>query len=339
MIEILYNQSLKPYNTFGLDVLAHKFCEITSNEQFIELLLDEKLCNQPIFLLGGGSNILFTGDVDALVVKISTKGKKVISYDNETALVRSAAGENWDEFVAWTLAQGLAGLENLSLIPGNVGSSPIQNIGAYGMELKDHIEEVELMHLADGQIEILQKEECHFGYRDSIFKHELKGKVVVLSVTFRLSKSPVLHLAYGAISRELDNMGIKQPKPSDVREAVCHIRRSKLPDPEVLGNAGSFFKNPTVSADVFSSLFEKFTDIPAYPQENGTYKLAAGWLIEQCEWKGARRGDAGVHHAQALVLVNFGSATGDQILALAAEIRESVLSKFGVELETEVNIL
>jgi UDP-N-acetylmuramate dehydrogenase len=338
MIEILHNQPLKPYNTFGINVNAHNFCEITTNEQFAELLLDDKLRNQPLFLMGGGSNILFTGDVEDLVVKISTKGKKIISQDNETALVRSAAGENWDEFVAWTLTQGLAGLENLSLIPGNVGSSPIQNIGAYGVELKESIKEVELMHLADGHIEVLQKDECHFAYRDSIFKHELKGKVIILSVTFKLSKSPELHLAYGAISRELDDMGIKQPKPADVREAVCSIRRSKLPDPLHLGNAGSFFKNPTVSSDLFTALAMKFADLPAYPQNNDTYKLAAGWLIEQCGWKGTRHGDAGVHHAQALVLVNYGNATGNQILALAAEIRKSVMTKFGVELETEVNI-
>jgi UDP-N-acetylmuramate dehydrogenase len=338
MIQILHHQSLKAFNTFGIDVPARLFSEISTEEQLSQLLLDEELRSQPLLLLGGGSNILFTGPVDGLVVKISTQGKEIISQDTETVLVRAAAGENWDEFVAWTLEQGLAGLENLSLIPGQVGSSPIQNIGAYGVELKDCVKEVEIMHLADGRKEILQKEQCRFGYRDSIFKHELREKVIILSVTSLLSKSPELHLAYGAISRELETMAIHQPTPCDVRDAVCLIRRSKLPDPAVLGNAGSFFKNPSVSSETHTALTAKYANLPAYQQANGTYKLAAGWLIEQCGWKGARRGDAGVHHAQALVLVNYGTATGNELLTLAAEIRESVFAKFGVELETEVNI-
>jgi len=338
MITINSNESLKPYNTFGIDVCAHLFCEANTENQLIEFLYDKELRRQPLLLLGGGSNILFTDNVDGLVLKISTKGKEIISQDDESAIVCSAAGESWDEFVAWTLEEGLAGLENLSLIPGNVGSSPIQNIGAYGVELKDSLKEVEIIHLADGKREVLNNEECRFGYRDSIFKNELKGKVIILSVNFQLNKNPDLHLAYGAISRELAGIGIKHPTPCDVREAVCRIRRSKLPDPAILGNAGSFFKNPTVSNDVFTMLSRKFVGISAYLQENGTYKLAAGWLIEQCGWKGARRGEAGVHETQALVLVNYGNATGNQLLALAAEIKESVLRKFGIELETEVNI-
>jgi UDP-N-acetylmuramate dehydrogenase len=338
MIQILYDQSLKPFNTFGMDVPARRFCELNSETQLREFLADEALCRQPLLVLGGGSNILFTGTVSALVVKINLPGKEILSQDAGTALVRAAAGENWDEFVAWTLNQGLFGLENLSLIPGQVGSSPIQNIGAYGVEMKDSIKEVEVRYLADGRKEILQKEQCRFGYRDSIFKSELKGQVLIVSVTFRLSKSPELHLAYGAISRELAEMGILQPKPADVRDAVCRIRRSKLPDPAVLGNAGSFFKNPTVSEEIHKALVAKYDHLPAYPQADGSFKLAAGWLIEQCGWKGARRGDAGVHEAQALVLVNYGNATGNELLALANEIRESVGAKFGVELEMEVNI-
>jgi UDP-N-acetylmuramate dehydrogenase len=338
MIQILHDQSLKPFNTFGMDVPARHFCEINSEEQLNEFFANEALFCRPLLLLGGGSNILFTGPVSAFVVKISIPGKEILSQDTDSALVRAAAGENWDEFVAWTLDQGLAGLENLSLIPGQVGSSPIQNIGAYGVEVKDSIEEVEVRYLADGRKAILQKEECGFGYRNSIFKHELKDKVIILSVTFRLSKSPELRLAYGAISRELNEMGILQPKPTDVRDAVCRIRRSKLPDPAVLGNAGSFFKNPTVSEEIHTALVAKYTELPTYPQTDGSYKLAAGWLIEQCGWKGARRGDAGVHEAQALVLVNYGNATGNELLVLAHEIRESVRVKFGVELEMEVNI-
>jgi UDP-N-acetylmuramate dehydrogenase len=338
MIKILHNKSLKLYNTFGINVYARHFYEITSIVQLTELLQDKEILHQPFLILGGGSNLLFTGDFDGLVVKISTRGREVISQDNKTAIVRAEAGENWDNFVAWSIEQGFAGLENLSLIPGNVGSSPIQNIGAYGVELKDSVMEVEVLQLADGKRKVMQNEECNFGYRDSIFKHQLKGKVAIVAVTFKLSKSSELHLDYGAISRELDVMGIVQPNPGDVREAVCNIRKSKLPDPSVLGNAGSFFKNPTVSAEIYTTLLGKYAGIPAYHQDDGSYKLAAGWLIEQCGWKGKRIGEAGVHHAQALVLVNYGSATGNQLLALAAEIQKSVSGKFGVKLETEVNI-
>jgi UDP-N-acetylmuramate dehydrogenase len=339
MIEILHNESLKGYNTFGIDVRAHLFCEINSLTKLTELLTDNELSRQPLFLLGGGSNILFTGDVNGLVLKISIKGREIVSQDSEIAIVRAAAGENWDEFVDWTLEQRFAGLENLSLIPGNVGSSPIQNIGAYGVELKDRVKDVEIIHLADGKRQVLENKECHFGYRDSIFKHELKGKVIIVSVSFTLTKKHNPHLTYGSISRELAEAGVTEPGPAEIRDAVCRIRRSKLPDPEVLGNAGSFFKNPTVSLEIHKLLSANFADIPAYPNDNGTYKLAAGWLIEQCGWKGVRRGDAGVHVAQSLVLVNYGSASGSQLLALASEIQESVFARFGVHLETEVNIL
>ncbi|MFZ4705521.1 MAG: UDP-N-acetylmuramate dehydrogenase [Bacteroidales bacterium] len=339
MLEISHNQSLKPYNTFGIDVRARLFCEIIAEKQLNELMQEPEFDRYPLLLLGGGSNILFTDDVDGLVVKISTKGRKIISENSETVLVRAEAGENWDDFVAWSLEQGFSGLENLSLIPGNVGSSPIQNIGAYGVELKDRVEEVEIIYLANANRQILQNKDCRFGYRDSIFKHELKGKAVIIAVTFKLRKSPELYLEYGAISRELAEMGIQHSAPVDVRDAVCRIRRNKLPDPTVLGNAGSFFKNPTISAVAFAHLSGKFSDIPSFHQEKGTFKLAAGWLIEQCGWKGARHGDVGVHSSQALVLVNYGTATGNQILKLANEIQESVAMKFGVELEMEVNIL
>lgn len=339
MINILHNKSLKAYNTFGIEAYARLFCEVETEEQFEGLVKSGLLANQPLLLLGGGSNILFTGDFDGLVVKMNMKGREVLFQDEEIALVRISAGENWDDFVAWSLEQGFNGLENLTLIPGNVGSSPIQNIGAYGIEVKDSVEEVEVIYLEDGHQQILNHKECGFGYRDSIFKRELKNKVAILSVTFRLNKSDDLHLAYGAISRELESMGIKRPVPADVREAVSRIRRSKLPDPAILGNAGSFFKNPAVSSEIYDALASKFPDIPSYPQANGSHKLAAGWLIEQCGWKGARVGDAGVHVAQALVLVNYGAAQGRDLLALAGEIQKSVFVKYGVELEMEVNIL
>lgn len=339
MIEILHNEPLKPYNTFGIAVKARLFCEICSKEQLSALIESGQLQRQPFLLLGGGSNILFTKDMEGLVVRMNITGREILFQDEDKVLVRIAAGENWDDFVVWSLDRGLNGLENLSLIPGNVGSSPIQNIGAYGVEVKDFIEEVEVIYLADGRVEVLRHAQCAFGYRDSIFKNALKGKVAILSVTFRLNKSKNLHLAYGAISHELEEMGIASPTSSDVREAVCRIRRSKLPDPAILGNAGSFFKNPTVSSKVYDSLLLKFPALPAYPQANGSYKLAAGWLIEQCGWKGIRVGDAGVHIAQALVLVNYGAATGKEILTLATEIQQSVHAKFGIKLEMEVNIL
>ena len=339
MIEILHNQSLKPYNTFGIDVNAKLFCNIVSDDQLLELIQSGQLSRQPLLLLGGGSNILFTGDVDGLVVKLSIPGLDILHQDDELALVCVAAGENWDDFVAWSLAQGLTGLENLTLIPGNVGSCPIQNIGAYGVEVKDSIEEVEVMHLEDGRRQILRRRECGFGYRDSIFKHALKGKVAILSVTFTLKKSGELNLAYGAISRQLEAMGISSPTSVDIREAVYHIRRSKLPDPAILGNAGSFFKNPTVNAEMHDKLIQEYPALPVYPQTNGSYKLAAGWLIEQCGWKGARVGDAGVHEGQALVLVNYGAATGKEVLDLATRMKQSVQDKFSVALEIEVNIL
>lgn len=339
MIEILHNEPLKPYNTFGIAVKARLFCEICSKEQLSALIESGQLQRQPFLLLGGGSNILFTKDMEGLVVRMNITGREILFQDEDKVLVRIAAGENWDDFVVWSLDRGLNGLENLSLIPGNVGSSPIQNIGAYGVEVKDFIEEVEVIYLADGRVEVLRHAQCAFGYRDSIFKNALKGKVAILSVTFRLNKSKNLHLAYGAISHELEEMGIASPTSSDVREAVCRIRRSKLPDPAILGNAGSFFKNPTVSTQIYNSLLLKFPALPAYPQANGSYKLAAGWLIEQCGWKGIRVGDAGVHIAQALVLVNYGAATGKEILTLATEIQQSVHAKFGIKLEMEVNIL
>jgi UDP-N-acetylmuramate dehydrogenase len=339
MIGLLRNISLKPYNTFGIEVNAKLFCEVDSPGQLLNLINSGALLHQPLLLLGGGSNILFTKDPDGLVLKMSIKGREILFQDEMTALVRISAGENWDDFVAWSLENGFNGLENLSLIPGNVGSSPIQNIGAYGIEVKDFVEEVEVIYLADGRRHVLTHSECRFGYRDSIFKNEMKGRVAILSVTFRLKKTKQLHLTYGAISRELEVLGITAPVPADVREAVCRIRRSKLPDPAILGNAGSFFKNPAVDADKYSSLVSEFPALPSYPQPGGSYKLAAGWLIEQCGWKGARVGNAGVHDAQALVLVNYGESSGVEILALASQIRQSVLQKFGVELEIEVNIL
>jgi UDP-N-acetylmuramate dehydrogenase len=329
--------NLKPYNTFGMDVLAKDFVEITSEDELPALL---KMINQysgKVMFLGGGSNVLFTRDFDGLVVKISTKGIEIIDQDEAFVYVRGMAGENWDDFVQYCVQRNFGGLENLSLIPGNVGTSPIQNIGAYGVEIKDTFYMLDAVSLRTGEFREFYPEDCAFGYRDSVFKNELKGQYLILSVTFRLSRKPSLNTTYGAITNELEAMGEAQSIKS-VAKAVSNIRRSKLPDPEEIGNAGSFFKNPVIDQAKFNELKALYPDIPAYPNEHGV-KLAAGWLIEQCGWKGCREGDAGVHARQALVLVNYGSANGTQVLYLANKIITSVKEKFGVAIEPEVNIL
>lgn len=320
-----------------MDVKAAAFAEIRNEEELPSLL---RIINQypgQILFMGGGSNILFTRDFDGLVVKISTKGIEIVDQDEEYVYVRGMAGENWDDFVQYCVAHNFGGLENLSLIPGNVGSSPIQNIGAYGVEIKDTFYMLDAVALRTGEFREFYHEECSFGYRSSVFKHELKDRYLILSVTFRLNKKPLLNTSYGAIAIELKAMG-EEPTVKTVAKAISNIRRSKLPDPLVIGNAGSFFKNPVVSQSLFEELKTRFPEMPAYPSVTGA-KLAAGWLIEQCGWKGYREGDAGVHERQSLVLVNFGNATGPQIYALAGRIIESVKQKFNVILEPEVNII
>ena len=328
---------LAPHTTFG--VLAHcaEIKTATSLEDLERMRL-EGVFQGPHLVLGGGSNMLFTKDFDGTVVLIQLKGKTLTPLSDEEALVRVAAGENWHAFVLWTLEQGYGGLENLSLIPGNVGTAPIQNIGAYGVELKDVLESVTAFEKATGNIKVFSREECAFGYRESYFKGEGAGKYILTEVVMRVSKNAPLHTSYGAIQAELEAMGINTPSHRDVSNAVIRIRQSKLPDPAVLGNAGSFFKNPIVDPGVAEALKAQYPDLPTYPAEGGV-KLAAGWLIEQAGWKGFRRGDAGVHNLQALVLVNHGKATGPEVWALATDLMNDVESKFGVRLQPEVNVL
>lgn len=337
MLQLQQNVNLKPFNTFGMDVKAADFAELRSGEELPALLRLISRYTGPVLFLGGGSNLLFTGDFDGLVVKISTRGIELVDQDDAFVYVRGMAGENWDGFVQFCVQRNYGGLENLSLIPGNVGSSPIQNIGAYGAEMKDSFYMLDAVSLRSGEFREFYAGDCAFGYRSSVFKNELKGQYLILSVTFRLRKNPVPDTSYGAIVSELETMGEK-PSVRSVAQAVTNIRRNKLPDPEQIGNAGSFFKNPVISHTQYRQLQAAFPDMPAYPAGSRT-KLAAGWLIEQCGWKGYREGDAGVHARQALVLVNYGNATGAQLLALSEKIRESVFGKFQVRLETEVNIL
>jgi len=308
--------------------------------QDIQVFLNTDLYKgKPLLILGGGSNILFTKDFEGIVVKISDKGIMKITETEEHVFLNVQAGVDWNEFVDYCLKNNHGGVENLALIPGNVGSSPIQNIGAYGAEVKDVIESVEVVNIETLQMFELTNDECKFGYRNSIFKNELKGKVIIVSVTFKLDKIHKLNLEYGALKQELKDRKIDKPTIQDVAKAVSDIRRCKLPDPKEIGNSGSFFKNPSLHNDAFTKLKSAFPDIPSYAQADNTFKIPAGWLIEQCGWKGHREGDTGVHAQQALVLVNYGNATGKEILDLAKNIQKSVLDKFAVELEMEVNVV
>jgi UDP-N-acetylmuramate dehydrogenase len=356
--------SLKSLNTFGIEAQARYFVEAKTHSEVLTLLNYRHMIHMPILFLGGGSNVLFTGDFTGIVIKISSKGIVIREEDENQVLVTAEAGENWDEFVQYCVNNRWAGFENLSLIPGTVGAAPIQNIGAYGVEVKDLIDSVQVVEIDTGRQKRFGNQECRFGYRDSIFKHSLKGKVIILNVTFRLKKvaeaegigqngtsagiSPensLLNLSYGGIREELTAMKADDPTLSDVREAVCAIRRRKLPDPAVTGNAGSFFKNPVVDPQLFEALLAQHPGIPYYHQAHSQHsvpdsiKIPAAWLIEQCGWKGYRTGDAGVHPNQPLVLVNYGAATGRQILDLANRIMDSVHQRFGINLEPEVNVV
>ncbi len=331
------NVSLLSYNTFGIEACAELFAEIESVEQLREIFKIHK----DVFLLSGGSNILLTGNVHGPVLHLNLKGREVLGPKGEDhVLVRAQAGENWHDFVMWCLDQDLGGIENLSLIPGNAGTSPMQNIGAYGVEIKDVFHELEAMEIETGRIRRFSPEDCQFGYRESVFKNELRGKYVILSVTFCLTrKNHKLVTGYGAIRSELSRRGIDRPGIRDISEVVIAIRKSKLPDPAELGNSGSFFKNPVISRSRLESLQEKHPDIPYYDVDEASVKVPAGWLVEQTGLKGKRFGDAGVHAKQALVLVNYGRATGTEILDLAERIREKVLQQFGISLEMEVNVI
>ena len=333
------NISLKPYNTFGVDVSARYFAEVNSVEDLKETL---KISNSqtPQLFLGGGSNLLFTQDFDGLVIKLNLKGISEEILDENHVLVSAKAGENWHEFVLYTLSKNYGGLENLSLIPGNVGTCPIQNIGAYGTEIKDHFVSCKALNLETSEIEELSLEDCKFGYRDSIFKTSAKGKYVIVEVTFKLTtQNHHIKTEYGAISTELKNLGIENPTIQEVSKAVINIRQSKLPNPAEIGNAGSFFKNPSIPLAQFENLKEKFPEIQGYA--NGNFvKVPAGWLIENAGWKGKQIGNVASHKLQALVIINAtGNSSGKEIYDFSTQIIDSVKEKYGIELEREVNIL
>jgi len=334
------NVSLKNYNTFGVDVSSRYFAEVNSVEKLIETVKFSKSQNLPVLFIGGGSNILFTKDFDGLAIQLNLKGITEEIVNENGVLVTAKAGENWHQFVMYCLEKNYGGLENLSLIPGNVGTSPMQNIGAYGTEIKDVFESCKVLNLETLEIQIFNLEKCRFGYRDSIFKQEGKGKYVILEVTFKLTRQDhKIDVEYGAIKTELDHLGISNPTIQDVSKAVINIRQSKLPDPKEIGNAGSFFKNPTIPIAQFEELKQKFENIPGYP--NGEFvKVPAGWLIEQCGWKGKQIGNVASHKLQALVIINAtGNATGKEIFDFSTMIIDSVKEKYGIELEREVNII
>ena len=337
------NISLKKYNTFGIAATARYFARFGTVDELcaqLEFSGPYKPANLPnILLLGGGSNLLFTKNFDGLVLKNELAGIEKIREDDSHVYIRAGAGVGWHQLVIHCLENNWAGMENLSLIPGNVGASPMQNIGAYGVELKDVFFELEAFHLKEKRIVTFNLKDCEFGYRESVFKRKFKNQFVITSVTYRLGKQPVFNTSYGAIEQELEAMGVTSLSIQAISQAVIHIRRSKLPDPAVTGNAGSFFKNPEITADEFAILKENFPTIVGYKLANGNVKLAAGWLIEQCGWKGYRKGDAGCHAKQALVLVNYGNASGKEIFELSMDIIASIQQKFGVVLEREVNIV
>lgn len=338
-MSVLKNVSLKPYNTFGIDVNAYFFSHFTSQDELSELLSNPEFKNIPKLILGGGSNILFTKDFEGIVLKNNIPGIAVVGEDGNGWKVKVGAGVNWHSLVLFCIEKGFAGIENLSLIPGNTGAAPIQNIGAYGVEMKDSFYELEALNIENGKLLKFNHDQCRFGYRDSIFKQEYKGKVVITSVTLSLKRKPDFHITYGAIEQELKRMGVDELSIKAISDAVCNIRKSKLPDPMKIGNAGSFFKNPEVTASFYNSLKSSHSGVVAYSLPNGNYKLAAGWLIEQCDWKGKVVGNTGSHKDQALVLVNYGNATGSEIWNLAMAIQESVKSRFGVVIEPEVNVM
>ncbi|WP_330742960.1 UDP-N-acetylmuramate dehydrogenase [Chryseobacterium sp. CP-77] len=334
------NFSLQPYNTFGVEAKARYFTEVNTIDELKEVLIFAKTQNLQLLFLGGGSNILLTRNFDGLAIRLNLRGISEEIINENEVWVTAKAGENWHEFVMYCLQKNYGGLENLSLIPGNVGTSPMQNIGAYGTEIKDIFVSCEVLDLENLELRTFNLEQCRFGYRDSIFKQEGKGRYVILEVTFKLTqKDHHIKTEYGAIQSELENLGIKDPTIQDVSKAVINIRQSKLPDPKEIGNAGSFFKNPTIPLAQFEALKQKFENIQGYPNGDGV-KVPAGWLIEQCGWKGKQIGNVASHKRQSLVIINAtGNATGKEIFDFSTEIINSVKEKFGIELEREVNII
>jgi UDP-N-acetylmuramate dehydrogenase len=340
-MQLQQNISLKKYNTFGIDVAAKYFTPFNTIDQINELLAFKELSivNNQLLILGGGSNLLFTKNFNGLVLKNEIQDIEIVNEDDEYVYIKAGAGENWHQFVLYCISNNFAGVENLSLIPGNVGASPMQNIGAYGVEIKEVFHSLAAFHLAEKKLITLNINDCAFGYRESVFKKKYKNQFVITSVTFKLKKKPQFNTSYGAIEQELEKMGVKDLSIKAISDAVINIRTSKLPNPAVIGNAGSFFKNPEVEKSTFNILQAKFPEIIGYHLPNSNVKLAAGWLIEQCGWKGYRKGDAGCHAKQALVMVNYGNAKGAEIFALSELIIASVKEKFAVILEREVNII
>lgn len=334
-----YNVSLKSYNTFGIETFA-KALDRVQNVEEIKNFLQNKPKDEALFILNGGSNMLLTQDVDAWVMKLELKGIAIIEENENDIIVEAKAGENWHQFVLYCIDKGWGGIENLSLIPGNVGSSPIQNIGAYGVEIKDYFVSLEALHIDTLDTHTFTNEQCRFGYRESVFKNEYKGQYIITSVRFRLTKNNhTLHTSYGVILQELEKMGVTQPTIKDVSNAVIAIRQSKLPDPKEIGNSGSFFKNPVVDKATFDVFHQAHPQAPFYEVSSTEFKIPAGWLIEQSGLKGFRKGDAGVHTKQALVLVNYGNATGNELLEMARYVQQTVFETFGIRIEPEVNII
>ena len=327
------NVSLQSFTTFGIVASARFYLRVSEVAQLQQLSQLSELASLPRLILGGGSNLILTRDFPGLVLHIALTGRERVQEDDQFIYVRAAAGEVWHDFVQWTLAQGWGGLENLSLIPGSVGAAPMQNIGAYGVEIKDCFHSLSWFEFSTGTTHTFTLADCQFAYRDSVFKHALQNQGVILDVTFALAKPWQARLGYGDVAQALQE--IEKPTPSQISLAICTIRQSKLPDPQLIGNAGSFFKNPLVSAEIHTVLLTRFSDLVSYPQPDGQYKLAAGWLIENAGWKGRVSGRVGVYPKQALVLINLGGATGAEVIALAQEIQAGVQRQFGVQLEIE----
>lgn len=337
-MQVFTNYALKNLNTFGFDVRAKRYYSVTDDEELVKIL--KKCYSDELFILGGGSNILLTGDLNRTVLHINTKGITLDSENKNSVIITAKAGENWHTFVRYCIEHDYGGLENLSLIPGKVGTAPIQNIGAYGIELQDCFVECKAIHRQTLEKSVFKKEDCHFSYRDSVFKTRHKDQYIITEVSFKLSKKHHrIHTEYGSIKAELEKMGIEHPGIREVSDAVINIRKSKLPDPEKLGNSGSFFKNPVISKTAWEQLMQAHPQVQFYQINDRQYKIAAGWLIDHAGLKGHRQGDAGVHEKQALVLVNYGNATGADVLHLARHIQQVIHERFGIELETEVNII
>jgi UDP-N-acetylmuramate dehydrogenase len=337
-MEIINNFSLKNYNTFGIEAKAEQFVAVHTVAELKSILGQNK--NQKKFILGGGSNMLLTKNIEALVIHIDLKGKKILQEEADFVWVESQAGENWHEFVLWSIEQNLGGLENMSLIPGNVGTTPVQNIGAYGTEIKDTFVSCEAINIENQEMRTFTKEECHFGYRESVFKNEVKDQYIIVSVVFKLTKqNHKINTSYGDITAELAKNNVSTPTLKDVSNAVIAIRKSKLPDPAELGNSGSFFKNPILLKTDFEPIHQKFPEMRFFDISETEVKVPAGWLIEQAGLKGKRFGDAGIHINQALVLVNYGGATGQEILDVSKTVQDTVFETFGIHIEAEVNII